>query len=126
MKKLFVHTFTVILPALLCPVALAAEAACHLEFAYELRSEAGDDSVSILFTVEGRNLTAAPIEMCGKFVFDCFFRPDPESPAREQRCPTFIVVDEDASPTLNCDPIKVAPGEAVVDTLGFTLSLIHI
>jgi hypothetical protein len=93
-----------------------------LECGYDLRSEARDDSSSILFTVEGRNLTAAPIAVCGEFVFDCAFQPDPKRPARERRCPTFIIIDEDASPTLSCDPTKLAPGEAITDTLCFTYS----
>jgi hypothetical protein len=101
---------------------MATEMSPPLAFGYQLLSYAVDDSVAIVVTVNATNVGTTSFDVRGVFCFGCAFRPVPDAPSRERRCPMFVVIDDNMDPSLRCESTILPPGQTVSDTLGFTYS----
>jgi hypothetical protein len=91
----------------------------HLTFGYRLYSSTFGDSVAIVFVVSATNLGMNPVEFCGEFQFRCEFKDVPYSSGGERGCPVFSVLDRKKTLLLPDEVVRLAPWEALSDTLKF-------
>ena len=93
-----------------------------LQFGYDLHSMTKNDSVSIVFSVHGMNISDVPVKICGAFYFSCAFKPDSNAGFTLERCPTFLLLDKKTGKLFECETMTIDTSESVSDTLSFTFS----
>jgi hypothetical protein len=124
----------VLLPSILSATDLEQRSSVVSNLDIEIRFEKDvlPKSAEIRLIAVASNRTSEPQELCGFFHFGVVYSPSDETRQRVSArldslgvhsCtpyPTFIVLDPHlASRTLDCEPVELSPGGALVDTLTF-------